>query len=175
MKAFFVRSLVIASLFFLGGFLAALTDKSFSALPVYFVAVTVWTLHLGFRKALWVVIPFLLLTDVLWDGVIGGVFLGGFLLATATTYLAVRIETRSQSLQVLVYSTLVGCFSALVVWIAVTAPSFTLTFPTSILIGKTFVLQLFIAILFFIPLSYWIQKTEAWLDTSYQEASKKIR
>lgn len=175
MQAFLFRSLALLLLFFLGAFGASLTAHSYLAIPFWFIAITAWTHTLGFRKALFIVIPFLLFADVLWDGKIGELFLGGFLLATATTYLAVRIETRSQMLQWAGYSFLVATSSTVVVWISLAWPNEWLAVANLPLAGKIFLWQFGTTIIFYPLLSRGIQKLEAFLDNSYREQIQKIR
>lgn len=175
MQVFFFRSLVLLALFFLGSLVASLTAENYSALTVWFIAITAWTLLLGFRRALFIILPFLLLADVLWDGRIGELFLGGFLLATATTYLAVRIGTHSELLRWAIYSVLVSFFASLVVWISLAWPNLWLTGGNFVIFGKIFLWQLFLTLILYVPIFTGIRKIENFLDTSYQDQSKKIR
>lgn len=175
MKALLIRFVVIGSLFLGGSFLASVTLQSYLALPIWYLAVAIWTLTLGLRKALWIIIPFLVVADVLWDGKIGAVFLAGFLLATLTTYLEIRIETRSRSLQVLVYSFLVGLASAFVLTIGLGWPNFFFPASSLTLLLGIFSLQWLAAIVFFLPLSSYLRAIENLLSISYREQSKKIR
>lgn len=175
MKVLFFRFSLIATLFLVGAFLSGLSGLSYLSLPVWYTAVVVWTLTLGFRKALVIIIPFLIVADVLWDAKIGPVFLAGFLLATATTYISVRIETQSHGLKSFLYSILVGLFASLVLAITFFYPHFLFTVATILLLVKIGALLLLISALLFIPLSSYINWVEQWLDTSYQEQSKKIR
>ncbi len=175
MKVFLVRFILVALLFLGGAFLSSISEKSYLALPLWYSAVAVWTLFLGYRKSLFIVIPFLLLADVLWDGKVGPVFLAGFLLGTAATYLTVRIETRSRTLQTLIYSLLIGLASSLAI-----GASFGIIMAPEALSGLAFllkmsVIQFFAAAVFFPALSWTIQGAEKWLDTSYREQMKKIR
>jgi hypothetical protein len=175
MKVFFFRFSIIATLFLIGAFLSGLTGQSYLALPVWYTAVVAWTLTLGFRKALVIVIPFLIVADVLWDAKIGAVLLVGFLLATATTYLSVRIETQSQGLQSFLYSILVGIFATLVIALALLYPDLLLTPSAVMLLLKIGAIELVTSALLYLPLSSYINWVEKWMDTSYQEQSKKIR
>lgn len=175
MSAFFIRSATVLALFLLSSFLESLIGRPFLAVSIWFIAVSTWTLFLGFRKALWILIPFLVIADVLWDGTVGPVFLSGFLLATATTYIAVRIEDRSAILQIVIACFLISVCAAL----AVITPSFwyqnTLRFLEMKMIGGIFLWILVITILFFIPVRKIIKQIERWLDTSKQEQMRKIR
>jgi hypothetical protein len=175
MSAFFVRLLIILILFTLGAFVTSLSGNTALSIPVWFIAVTTWTLALGFRRALFVIIPFLIWADVLWDGTLGPLFLGGFLLATATTYLTVRIETRSYTLKTALYTLLITLFSLFVIWISFSEPPYLFPKSNFLMLGKIFCWQLLITILFIIPLSESINRVEEWLDNSYREQLKKIR
>lgn len=175
MSVFFVRLFIILILFFVGALINALTAQSALNIPIWFIGVTAWTLYLDYRRALFIIIPFLILADVLWDGTLGPVFLGGFLLATATTYLAVRIETSSHALQMAVYSIVISVFSLFVIWISVSEPPFLFPMSDWGMLGKIFLLQLLFTILFIVPLSALINRLEAWLDSSYREQFQKIR
>lgn len=175
MQVFFFRSLMLLALFFLGAFTAGLTDNNYSAICIWYLAIVAWTLLLGFRKALWIVLPFLLLSDILWDGKLGAVFFMGFFLAMATTYLSARIETRSEILQWLLYSSVVCIFSSCTVVSSVVWPNLDMNPPMFLLIGKIIFWQLLIALIFSIPLFQSIRKIENFLDTSFLDQSKKIR
>ena len=175
MQAFLVRFLVVASLFLLGSFLEALTGLSYIAIALWFVALVSWTLLLGFRRALFIIIPFLLFADVLWDAKIGMLFLAGFLTTTGTAYVAVRIEDRSQLLQTAVYSLMIAFFATLVTWIPMGWPRALFTPDNLVIISKVFAVQLTSAALLFIPFFTLFRRIEAGLDTSYREQSKKIR
>jgi hypothetical protein len=175
MKVFFVRFILIAILFLGGAFLSSISEKSYLALPLWYSAVAIWTLILGYRKSLLIVIPFLLLADVLWDGKVGAVFLVGFLLGTATTYLTVRIETRSRTLQMLIYSLLIGLASSLAIGASLGITSATEMLSTLGFLPKVSVIQFLAAAIFFPIVSWIIQGAEKWLDTSYREQMKKIR
>lgn len=175
MTTFLVRLFLILILFMVGTLVNNLTGQSVLAIPVWFIGITTWTLLLNFRKALFIIIPFLVLADVLWDGRLGPVFLGGFLLATGTTYLAVRIETRSWLLQTMVYSFLISIFSLFVLWASIAEPSYFSSLPDFKMLGELYLYQLIVTALLITPLSGFIHRAESWLDTSYKEQYKKIR
>lgn len=175
MSVFFIRSTTVLALFLLGSFLGSLTEKPFVAVAIWFIAISTWTLFLGFRKALLIIVPFLVVADVLWDGTIGPVFFSGFLLATATTYIAVRIEERSVVLQMVIASFLISICTTL----AVITPSFWYQNPLSVpevkMIGSIFLWILVITIIFLLSVRKVINRIEVWLDTSKQEQMRKIR
>ena len=175
MQVFLVRFLLIALLFLCGSFLAALTGLGYVAITLWFVALVSWTLLLGFRRALFIIIPFLLFADVLWDAKIGMLFLAGFLTTTGTAYIAVRIEDRSQLLQAVVYSIMVASFATGAIWIPIGWPRALFDAPVILLAGKVFAVQLVGALLLFVPVHTFFRWVETRLDRSYQEQAKKIR
>lgn len=175
MHAFLVRSAVILALLFSGAFLAGLTGRHFLAISVWFVAVSVWTLTLGFRRALLIIIPFLLLLDTLWDGTVGSLFLFGFFLATLVTYIVVRIEEQAALLQNVIYSVLTSFLATLATldlfWWQKT--NIILTEPQEVL--KIFLWFLGIILILFSVEKKLLTRVERWLDASYREQLQKIR
>lgn len=175
MNAFIIRFAVILLLFFMGAFVASITGKNTLVLGVWFTAITVWTLHLGFRKALLIIIPFLVFADILWDGKFGPLFLGGFLLATMTTYVAVRIETQSSFFQTVLYSLAIAVWASAVIGVDIFWQTKGMSLEGLQTFGGEFILQLLTTALVFLPLTAFMNSTESWLDTSYRDQMKKIR
>ena len=175
MNAFVIRLAVILFLFFLGAFIASATGKNFLALVVWFTPLTTWTLRLGFRKSLFIIIPFLVFADILWDGSFGPLFLAGFLLSTMTTYVAVRIESQSSYFQAALYSITIAVWASFVLAVDIFWKADGFSLEGFQIFGGVFMLQLLTSVLVFLPLTALINRTESWLDTSYRDQMKKIR
>lgn len=175
MSVFLARVFIILGLFALSAFLVSLTANSALAIPIWFTAVSTWTLILGFRKALAINIPFLIFADVLWDGTVGAIFLGGFLLATATTYTAARVEAQSYLLKTAFHTFLISFFAALVIWLTLAFPDAWFSFALLAVTLKIWGWQALVTVISIVPISEILTRVEAWFDQSYRDQWQKIR
>ena len=175
MAAIIIRTGIIFALFFLGSLFEGFFGRAGFALPLWFAAVTVWTLFYGFRSALFLVIPFLFIADLLWDGTIGALFFFGFALATLTTFAAVRIKTHSFLFQTFVYSMFIGFLSTCVPATFLFLKRQSIEVGEILLLLSTFFLHFIIALFFFPVFSHITSRVEKMLDTTYREQMKRIR
>lgn len=175
MSVLFWRLAVILGLFFLSAFLISATGKSFIGVVPFFMAIVVWTLQLGFRRALFIILPFLFFADILWDNTLGPLMLFGFTLTSGLTFVATRIEAQSQFIQMLLSLIFVTFFSSIVVIYPLLTQSLYVFVANQSSIWSILVWNGLCALVVYFPIQRIILRTETFLDTSYHDQMRKIR
>ncbi len=144
---------------------------SFLVPTVIFASLVIWTLSLGFRQALWYILPLLLLSELLTAGEIRLLSVYGILLSYGVSFLSRRMLIENFLLSAIFYTVII-MMSALFYHVAVA-----LIFPSLkyVFMMKAFFFESMITFLIFIFIRKLLIFFQHYLDTLRSDRALMIR